>query len=176
MSPFLGQLLLVGFNFPPNQWAFCQGQIMSISQNTALFSLLGTYYGGNGTSNFGLPDMQGRLGLGFGQGPGLTDYVLGENGGTETVTVLQTEMALHNHTVMGYAQFANQPSPINQALAEAVNSAGSPVSVYATGNPTTLMASNAITPSGTNQPHNNLMPYQALNWIIALAGVYPTRG
>ena len=176
MSPFVGQLLLVGFNFPPSQWAMCQGQILAISQNTALFSLLGTYYGGNGTSNFGLPDMQGRLALGFGQGPGLTDYVLGENGGTENVTVLQTEMPMHNHTVMGYAQFATQPSPVNQALAEAVNSGGSPVSVYATGNPGAQMASNAITPSGTNLPHNNIMPYQALNWIIALAGVYPARG
>jgi microcystin-dependent protein len=176
MSPFVGQLLLVGFNFPPFQWAFCQGQLMSLSQNTALFSLLGTQYGGDGRSTFGLPDMQGRLAIGAGQGPGLTDYAMGEKGGTESVTVLQTEMAQHNHTVMGYAQFADQPSPTNQALSEAVNSAGSPVGVYATGIPGALMANTAITPAGNSLPHTNLMPYQALNWIIALNGVYPARG
>ena len=175
MDPFVAQLLLVPYNFAPRGWAFCQGQIMSIAQNTALFSLIGTFYGGNGTSTFGLPDLRGRAALGQGQGPGLSDYAIGELSGTENVTLLQTEMPFHSHTPQGVAQHGNQASPINFALSDAVDQNNTPLNLYAAGTPTIAMNPGAISLSGNNVPHNNLMPFLALNWVIALSGVFPTR-
>ena len=168
-SVFIGQLMLVPYNFPPRGFAFCQGQLMSISQNTALFSLLGTYYGGDGRTTFGLPNLQGTCALSQGQGPGLSPYDVGQTAGSENITVIATEVPPHNHTVMATTA-ADQSTPVNNGL----------------GQPTTLMYSDAtsgftpmtnqvLTIAGGSQPHNNMMPYQVLNWIIALLGVFPAR-
>jgi microcystin-dependent protein len=171
MDPFVGQLTLVGFNFAPRGWAIAAGQIMSISQNTALFSLLGTMYGGNGTSNFGLPDLQGRLALGYGQGPGLQDYAQGEVGGEPTVTLLTTTVPFHNHTAYG-ATGTGKTTPVGNAFGD--SSAGAIYS--ASTSSLTAMNANDVSFFGGNLPHNNMMSYLALNWIIALQGVFPSRG
>ncbi len=171
-NPFLGQLMLVGFNFNPTGWELAQGQIVSISQYTALFSLLGTQYGGNGTSNFALPNMQGVVPVGYGQGAGLSEYVQGETGGSSTVTLLASETPNHNHTWMGKSILDNSGSPIGASLAD--SKAGS---IYnATTSPLTPMAQTALTAYGGSQPHENMMPYLGMYWIIAFQGVYPTRG
>jgi len=170
-DPFVGQLLLVGFNFAPTGWAFASGQILLISQNTALFSLLGTMYGGDGKSNFALPNLQGAVAIGFGQSPGLQNYIQGETGGAQTVTVIPSETPIHNHTVAAAAHPASASSPVNNAFAD--SAAGS---IYSTStSPLTQMSAAAISPFGGNQPHNNMMPYVGLNWIIALQGIYPSR-
>lgn len=175
MDPFVAQLMLVPYNFPPKGWAFCQGQLMAISQNTALFSLIGTYYGGNGTSNFGLPDLRGRAPISQGQSPGFSDYVIGELAGVENVTLLFTEMPMHSHAPQGVAQHGNQASPSNFALSDGVDQNSAPIDLYAAGAPTVLMNGNAIGPAGNSLPHNNMMPYLTLNWVIALQGVFPSR-
>jgi microcystin-dependent protein len=170
-NPFIGQLTLVGFNFAPLGWALAAGQILPLSQNTALFSLLGTMYGGDGRSNFGLPNLQGNAAIGFGQSPGLSYYDQGEVGGTQAVTLLATETPSHGHTPMSVARPATQTVPGGNSFAESTSG-----SVYsASASPLTPMSQSAISPFGGNQPHNNLMPYLGLNWIIALQGVFPAR-
>jgi microcystin-dependent protein len=173
-EPFLGQLSLVGFNFAPIGWALAQGQILSISQYSALFSLLGTYYGGNGTSNFQLPNLQGNVAVGVGQGPGLSNYVIGQAGGSSTVTVLATQTPIHTHTPNAkntVRATANLP-PTGHAFAE--SGSGNLYSSAASG--LTSMSGSAISTFGGSQPHNNMMPYLGMYWIIAMSGVYPTRG
>jgi microcystin-dependent protein len=169
---FIGQLLLVPYTFNPKNWAFASGQIVSIAQNTALFSLLGTMYGGNGQTTFALPDLRGRIPIGFGQGPGLSNYVAGEVGGTENVTLLSTEMPQHSHSVSADGTPGSTTTPVNGAPAKFV--AGTP---YAPGNSALNqpMSANMVQPVGGSQPHNNLMPYLTLNWIICLNGVFPSR-
>jgi microcystin-dependent protein len=170
MDPFVGQLLLVGFNFPPQGWAFCQGQLLPLSQNTALFSLLGTYYGGDGRSTFGLPNLQGNVVMGQGNGPGLGSYSLGETGGTPTVTLLPTQMPQHSHTPQGFGGRAgDQSSPTAHALSDTA------IGIYASGTPNISMSGGAIQPNGSSHAHNNMMPFLTLNWVIALQGVYPSR-
>lgn len=169
--PFVGQLTLVGFNFAPSGWALAQGQILSLSQNTALFSLLGTMYGGDGKSTFGLPNLQGSVAIGFGQAPGLSYYNQGEVGGTQAVSLQANTTPGHSHTPMCASRPATQTVPGGNAFAE--STAGSVYSASAS--PLTPMSASAITPFGGNQPHNNLMPYQGLNWVIALQGIYPAR-
>jgi microcystin-dependent protein len=174
MDPYLSEIRVLTCNFAPVGWALCQGQILPISQYTALFSLLGTNYGGNGTSNFALPNMQGNMGMGMGQGPGLTDRFIGETDGSTTVTVLQTEMPLHSHTVQaGAAATTNLPAG-NSYASEGrgkppayVNPTVSPAPV--TMNPTTVGV------TGGSQPHNNMNPYLALNFCICMSGVFPAR-
>ncbi|MGA3371831.1 MAG: tail fiber protein [Terracidiphilus sp.] len=172
-QPYLGQLSLVGFNFAPIGWALAQGQILSISSYSALFSLLGTYYGGNGTSNFQLPNLQGNVAIGYGQGPGLQDYVIGEASGTQTVTLLPSETPSHTHTP--YAKnlvraTANLP-PTNHAFAESGSG-----NLYSTSTSAlTSMNPLAISTFGSNLPHNNMMPYLGMYWIIAMSGIYPPR-
>ena len=129
MDPYIGQILLVPFNFAPNGWAFCNGQLLPISQYTALFALLGTTYGGNGVSNFALPDLRGRVPVGFTQGPGLSNYVLGELGGAESVTLQVTQIPAHNHQLQAANVAATQPNPSGNVLASA-NAAGRPANVY----------------------------------------------
>ncbi|HEY1339855.1 MAG TPA: tail fiber protein [Bryobacteraceae bacterium] len=171
-SPFLGEIRMAGFNFPPRTWAFCNGQILSISQNTALFSLLGTYYGGNGTSNFALPNLQSRIPLGVGQAPGLSDYVLGEMGGLENVTLLSTEMPNHNHGGALGVGIGSSRSNLNVANGN-VPAGASRTQPFSTAAPGTPMAS--PNPTGGGQPHTNQQPYLALNFIIAMAGIFPAR-
>jgi len=174
MDPFVGQMLLVGFNFPPVGWATAAGQLMSISQNTALFSLLGTYYGGDGKSNFQLPNLQGNCAIGYGQSSTGTNYDIGQQGGEQSVTLLTTEVPSHSHTAHADLTPASSSTPAGNAFARPAAATGNLYSRNTS--PLVTMNQNALPPSsGGNLPHNNMMPYLALNWIIALQGVYPAR-
>ncbi|MDP9118556.1 MAG: tail fiber protein [Actinomycetota bacterium] len=168
-EPFLGELRLFGFNFAPLGWAFCSGQLLPIDQNTALFSLLGTQYGGNGQTTFALPDLRGRVPISMGQGPGLSNYDIGEASGTETVTLNATQMPAHTHGVIANGGPASTGRPDNAVPARA------PSNVYASAPSGTAMNAGMISSSGGNQPHNNLQPFLVLNWCIALQGIYPSR-
>ncbi len=173
-SPFIGQLALVPYNFAPRGWAFCDGQIMSIAQNTALFSLLGTFYGGNGQSTFALPNLQGSIAIGVGQGPGLSNYDLGQTGGTDTVTLQITEIPNHNHSVN---VAGGRPSAGTDPTNEVFGTAASPGTPYGPSNSSLnlQLLSTALIPAGQNLPHENKAPYLVLSWIIALQGVFPSR-
>jgi microcystin-dependent protein len=166
-DPFVAEIRIYPFTFAPSGWAFCDGQVMPISQNTALFSLLGTTYGGNGQTNFALPDLRGRAPLHPGQGPGLTLYDLGESGGQETVTLLESEIPAHSHALRGSNTLADKPAPGGNALASFRGGYQS-----ATGN-LVAMSPAALAVTGGGQPHNNMMPYLALSFCIALQGVFP---
>ena len=166
---------MFGGTFAPVGWAMCNGQLLAISQNTALFSLLGTTYGGNGVSTFALPDLRGRVPIHLGQGPGLSPYVEGQLGGTENVTLVTSQLPNHSHTVNGVVSGGNQASPAGGSLA--VESTGTSLN-YANSSttPTTAMHPAMIPPSGGgNQPHTNIQPYLCVNFIIALQGIFPTR-
>lgn len=172
-DPFVAEIRIFPFNFAPTGWALCNGQLMPISQNTALFSLLGTTYGGDGKSNFALPNMQGNAPMHPGQGPGLSLHDLGEMGGSETVTLLQSEIPVHSHGLMGNTTTGTKSVPTGNSLAR--TSGATP---YLPSNPApqlAAMAPQALTPTGGGQPHNNLMPYLTLNFCIALQGVFPPR-
>jgi microcystin-dependent protein len=168
VDPFIGELRCFGFNFAPRGWALCQGQLLSIAQNTALFSLLGTMYGGNGQTTFGLPDLRGRTSLSFGQGPGLASRNQGELGGEEQVTLTSQQIPAHNHTV-GASSAATGKNPAGSF--PAFTAAGSSYGTTAdlTMNPAMVGG------GGGNQPHDNMAPYLVLNWCIALEGIYPSR-
>jgi len=172
MDPFVAEIRIFPFNFAPKGWAFCDGQILPISQNTALFSLLGTTYGGDGKSNFALPNMQGNAPMHPGQGPGLSLHDLGETGGSETVSLLLSEIPAHTHALMGSVVNSSKPSPAGNALAKV--SGATPYAAPA-GAPLVAMSINALAPAGGDQPHNNMQPYLTLNFCIALQGVFPLR-
>lgn len=168
MDPFVGELRCFGFSFAPVGWAQCQGQLLPINSNTALFSLLGTTYGGNGQTTFGLPDLRGRIAMGMGQGPGLAGYTEGQQGGTETVTLAAAQLPAHNHSVAA------------SSTATAKSPAGALPAYTADGSTYGTTADLAMSPTmvgggGGNQPHNNLQPYLVLNWCIALQGIFPSR-
>src|SRR5437763_1002258 len=174
MDPFVAEIRIFPFNFAPKGWAFCDGQILPLSQNTALFSLLGTTYGGDGKSNFALPDMQGNAPMHPGQGPGLSLHDLGETGGSDTVTLLESEIPSHSHTMMCLPAPANRTAAVGNAIARVQGTSGP----YVPASPPPALAAmsdSTIAPSGGDQPHNNLMPYLTLNFCIALQGVYPPR-
>ena len=174
---FVGQLLAAAFNFPPKGWAFAAGQLMAISQNTALFSLLGTNYGGDGKSTFGLPNLQGNMAISSGQGPGLDLYDLGQVGGEPAVTLLQTEIPIHSHSMAcfdGRGVTGQVSSPAGAVLS--ATGGASPANVYLSGAPNAQLAPQAISIAGGSQPHNNMMPYLGINWIISMQGVFPSRG
>jgi len=178
MDPFLAEIRIFPFNFAPKGWAFCDGQILPLSQNTALFSLLGTTYGGDGKSNFALPNLQGCVAIHAGQGPGLSLYDLGETAGTGTVTLLQSEIPSHRHFLNADANAATTGNPGGGAYAEGnwnVGATSGNVNFYTTSAPDTQLAPTAISAAGGGQPHNNMMPYLTLNFCIALQGVFPAR-
>lgn len=169
MEPFIGELRCFGFNFAPNGWALCQGQLLPISQNTALFSLLGTMYGGDGRVTFGLPDLRGRVSLGFGQGPGLSSYTQGEVGGQETVVLTAGQLPPHSHTVAASsASTTKSPAGAVPAVTPGGSSYGTTTDL--------VMSPSMIGGGGNSQPHENMEPYLVLNWCIALEGIYPSRG
>ena len=173
-NQFLAEVRIFPFDFAPVGWALCNGQLMPISQNTALFSLLGITYGGDGRTTYGLPNMQGRAPMHPGQGTGLSQHDLGEVAGTPTVTLLQTQMPAHGHPVNSEPRVnANKGAP-SSTTAIAVTNAGKPYQTSITAN--TTMAPATIGPSGGSQAHNNMMPYLTLNFCIALQGVFPVRG
>jgi microcystin-dependent protein len=180
MSAYIGQVAIFGFNFAPQGWAFCQGQLMPISQNIPLFSILGNAYGGNGQTNFGLPDLQG-VPVGAGQAQGLSDYYLAETGGEAAVTLLPGEMPSHSHAFNAVTNQATSASPEGNQLARAWQAKAhtdTVVSFYSNnpGNVKTQLAPNAIGANGAGQPHNNLQPYLSLNYCIAVQGIVPPRG
>lgn len=170
-EPFLGQIAFVGFNYAPNGWAECNGQLLSIAQNSALFSLLGTQYGGNGQTTFALPDMRGRMVIHAGQGPGLSGYSQGETGGQENVTLTIPQIPAHIHGILAVTDDGNQSSPTNNlpANTKALDKEYSSL----TGN--TAMKSSMVSPTGGNQPHENRSPFLTMKCIIALQGIYPSR-
>ncbi len=171
-DPFIAEIRIGGFNFAPRGWAFCDGQLLPISQNTALFSLIGTIYGGNGKTTFALPNLQGRAPMAWGQGPGLSQRLIGESGGASTVTLQTSQIPAHNHNeVVRPTGLASGQSGTPQG-----NFGGRSNSrPYNTSAPNTTMGATAIQPQGGGQPHNNMMPYLTMNFIIALQGVFPPR-
>ena len=176
MEEFIGVIKIFAGNFAPRGWAFCSGQILSIHQNTALFSLLGTTYGGNGQTTFALPDLRGRAPIAFGQGPGLSSYALGETGGVEKVTLLTTEIPAHTHALNVSNTNAGVAVPTNlNSIAAPVDVNGDAVSGYSAAAPNTQLSPSSIGIAGGNQPHENRSPYLAINYIICLQGLFPSR-
>jgi microcystin-dependent protein len=174
-EPFLAEIRIFAGNFAPTGWALCDGQLMPISQNTALFSLLGTTYGGDGKSTFALPNLQGCAPMHAGQGPGLSLRDLGETAGEQTVTLLQTEMPAHTHTAQCYDMAGNQVSPANGVWAMTTARRTSVNAYAATSANKANMHASALSIAGGNLPHNNMPPFLTLNFIIALQGIFPAR-
>jgi len=173
-SPFVAEIRIFGFNFAPTGWAMCDGQILPISQNTALFSLLGTTYGGDGKSNFALPNLQGTAPLQQGQGPGLSLRDLGESGGEQTATLLTTEIPSHSHTALANTVGAQVATPGGNTWAPP--GAGRGLTIYDSGaGSAPQMNLQALADTGGNLPHNNMPPYLTLNFCIALQGIFPPR-
>lgn len=176
---YVGEIRIFPFNYAPVGWAQCQGQILPVSQYTALFSLIGTYYGGNGSSNFGLPNFQGAVAVNQGQGPGLSSYVLGQAGGTTNVTLLSAEMPLHNHPLTADDEVATAGDPTGAYYMKGHYKVGTgtpgAVAAFTTLAPNVTMSSSMVGLVGGNLPHNNMMPYLALNFCIALQGIFPPR-
>ena len=170
-DPFVAEIRIFPFNFAPKGWAWCDGQLLPIAQNTSLFSLLGTTYGGNGVSTFALPNLQGRAVMHPGQGPGLSLHDLGEAGGTETVTLLESEIPAHSHSLMSLPVPGDAPTPAGSTFARVI---GATVYEPPAGSPVPMNAG-ALATSGGGQPHNNMQPYLTCYFAIALQGVYPPR-
>jgi microcystin-dependent protein len=168
MEPFLGQLMLVPYDFAPNGWALCNGQLMSIAQNEALFAVIGTTYGGDGVSTFALPDLRGRVPVSSGQGPGLSSYSVGETYGAESVTLNTTQIPSHTHAVNCDSAKGKQAAPTGHYLAEASSK------IYAS-TANAQMYAGMIEATGGGAAHENRQPSLVLNWIIALQGIFPSR-
>jgi microcystin-dependent protein len=171
VDPFVGQIALVGFNFAPVGWAFCDGSLLPIDQYATLFNLIGTTYGGDGVTTFALPDLRSRIPLHQGQGNGRSNYTIGQTGGTEQVVLTSNQIPSHTHQAQCFTGGSNSQSPVSGIWAQA--SRDQPYKGNATG--TANMAAGAIGSAGGNQSHPNLMAYQALNYIISLFGIYPTQ-
>lgn len=168
-EPFVGEIRMFAGNFAPRGWAFCDGQLLAVSQNDALFSLLGTIYGGDGRTTFGLPDLRGRVPIHAGQGPGLNNRRLGARGGAENVTLTVNQLPGHSHTIQASADAATGPNPGGEVLAETSSDRS-----YRDAADTAL-SSNALSSVGGSRSHPNLMPYLCVHFIIALFGIYPSR-
>jgi microcystin-dependent protein len=169
-EPFLGEIRMFGFNFAPQGWALCDGQLLSISQNTALFALLGTTYGGDGTTTFALPNLQSRVPIHQGHGAGLSNYVAGQAGGKEIVTLLAAQMPKHTHSVKASSSAATSNTPEGSALAQSASH------IYtAQPDTSTVMNANMLGGAGGSSPHTNIQPYLVVNFCIALAGIFPSQ-
>ena len=169
-EPYLGEIMIVGFNFAPRGWMSCDGQLLAIAQNDALFSLLGTQYGGDGQNTFAVPDFRGRQVVHRGQGPGLGSYTLGEQAGTETVTLNSLEMPAHTHSLVGADGVGTSSSPVGNYWA-----GGSGTVRPYHSSPDVSLAGDALGPVGGSQPHENMAPFLTLNFIICTYGIYPSR-
>ncbi len=174
-APFVGQLMLVGFNFAPRGWAFCNGQLLAVSQNDALFSLLGTIYGGDGRTTFALPDLRGRTAIQSGSGPGLSPRNIGSRGGRESIGLTASQMPQHTHLMNVRKEDGNIRNPKNDILAASKTAGGVNVNTYSNKRADGRLQADAISLTGGNQTHTNLDPYLTVSWIISLVGVYPSR-
>lgn len=169
-EPYIGEIKMFAGNFAPRGWAFCDGQLLAVSSNDALFSLFGTIYGGDGRTTFGLPDMRGRIPVQQGSGPGLSNRRLGSKVGRETETLAIGQIPLHNHDMKSTAEEANSKSPVNAVLAK--NASGH---TYSTNVTDSDLQSSSVTSAGSSQNHDNMMPSLCVNFIVALVGIYPSR-
>ena len=169
MAPYIGEIRLFGGNFAPAGWAFCQGAILPISENETLFQLIGTTYGGDGESTFALPDLQGRVPVHQGQGPGLSGYTIGENAGVEQVTLTNQQIPIHTHLMLASTAGGTSANPQGNLL-------GSPpaVTLFLKEKPTLPLAATMVAPAGGSQPHENRMPFLTINYIISLFGTFPS--
>ena len=177
MDQFIGEIRAFPFNFPPKGWALCNGQLLAISSNTALFSILGINYGGDGRVTFGLPNLQGRVVIAPGQGPGLSLWDLGESQGDDSVTLMSTEMPMHNHQITGMNNAGTEGAPDATCYLSRDGRGGSGVVQYMQtgGTPSAMMALTALMPGGGSQPHENRQPFLVMNYCIALVGEYPAH-
>jgi microcystin-dependent protein len=171
----IGEIRMFAGNFAPRGWAFCQGQLLSIAQYTALYSILGTTYGGNGQTTFALPDLRGRFPMHPGQGPGLSTRILGQQGGTETVTLMTNQMPMHTHPLQAYSEAGDSVSPAGGYSAGLTNtSTGAPESLFASHANVTMNPA-AVGAAGNSMPHENMSPFTCINFIICMEGIYPSR-
>ena len=170
MDPVISEIQLFAFDFAPRGWASCNGQILSIAQNTALFSLLGTTYGGNGTTTFALPDLRGRAPIHFGNLTGGGNYTQGQQAGSAALALTTAQIPAHNHLMLASVNIANQPTPGGNLLAR-----GASPALYSAGGSGASMAGTMLAPAGNSQPHENRQPYLVVNYCIALVGIYPSR-
>jgi microcystin-dependent protein len=170
-NPFIGEIRMFGGTFAPAGWAMCQGQLMAISQNDALFTLIGTTYGGDGQETFGIPDLQGRAPVHMGQGPGISQtYQLGEKAGVESVTLTTNQIPIHNHALLASTALANSADPTNQLYAQSTQ-----ILVYTQDVATKFFAPTSMQPSGGSQPHDNMQPFLVITFILSLFGVFPSQ-
>ena len=167
---FIGEIRMFAGNFAPRNWAFCDGQLLAISGNDALFSLLGTVYGGDGRTTFALPDLRGRIPIHKGLGPGLSSRAIGSKAGNETANTSTNTLPVHSHTAQASTQIGSELSPQNEVLCESPS-----LTMFRVSSPTAPLASNAVTAVGGNSQHTNMMPFLAIHFIIALFGVFPSR-
>jgi len=169
-EPFVGEIRMFAGNFAPRGWAYCDGQLLAVSQNDALFSLLGTIYGGDGRTTFGLPDLRGRIPIHAGSGPGLSERRLGSKGGSEKETLTVNQLAAHSHQFNATTDFASESGPSDNILAQSTTA-----NMYLAADTNASLAGNALSSVGGGQAHTNLMPYLCVHFIIALFGIYPSR-
>jgi microcystin-dependent protein len=168
-TPYVGEIRMVGFNFSPVGWALCDGQLLAIAQNDVLFALIGTTYGGDGVNTFALPNLSGRIPIHMGSGSGLSPRVIGQSSGSESVTLISSQLPAHAHLAQAHSTIGSQSSPQNALWA------ASPSASYSTSAPSGAMSTSLIGPAGGSQPHANLMPFVAINFIISLFGIFPSQ-